>query len=76
MHKIVGVMHAIVVADGALEAKCARDSCHRRFLKGAWSGQKAKRTSTGATRATKSDKNRSYKGHMGIKKVRVLMQHA
>ena len=49
IYKIEGVMHAVVYVDGALEAKCARDSSHRRFLKGAWSGQRAKRTSNGAT---------------------------
>ena len=76
IHKIEGVMHAVVYEREALEAKWARDSSHKRFLKGAWSAQRAKRTSNGATRATKSDKNRSYKGHMGIKKVRILMQYA
>ena len=34
IHKIVGVMHTIVFADGALEAKRVRDSSHRLFLKG------------------------------------------
>ena len=42
IYKIEGVMHAIVYVDGALEAKCARDLNHRCFLKGAWSGQRAK----------------------------------
>ena len=36
-HKIVGVMHIIFFADGALEAKRARDLSHKLFLKGAWS---------------------------------------
>ena len=39
IYKNVGVMHAVVVADGALEAKCARDSSHRPFLKSARSGE-------------------------------------
>ena len=69
-------MHAIVYVDGALGAKCARDSSHRRFLKGAWSEQRAKRTSNGAIRVSKSLKNGSYKGCIGIKKVRFLMQDA
>ena len=30
--KLAGVMQAIVAADGALEAKCARESSHRPFL--------------------------------------------
>ena len=28
------MMHAVVYVDGALEAKCARDSSHRRFFEG------------------------------------------
>ena len=56
-YKIEGVMHAVVYVDGALDTKCARDSSHKRFLKGAWSGQRAKRTSNGATRAKKNDKH-------------------
>ena len=69
-------MHAVVYVDGALEAKWARDSSHKRFLKGAWSAQRAKRTSNGATRATKSHKNCYYRGRLGVKKVRFLMQEA
>ena len=75
-YKIEGVMHAVVYVDGALEKKCARDSSHKRFLKGAWSAQRAKRTSNGATRATKSHKNCYYRGRLGVKKVRFLMQEA
>ena len=33
IHKFEGVMHAVVVADGALEAKCARESRHMPFLR-------------------------------------------
>ena len=33
-YKIEGVMHAVVYVERALEAKCARDSSRRRFLKG------------------------------------------
>ena len=76
IYKIEGVMHAVVYVDGALEAKWARDSSHRRFLKGAWSEQRAKRTSNGAIRVSKSRKNGFYKGCIGIKKVRFLMQDA
>ena len=68
-------MHAIVYVDGALEAKCTRDSSHRRFFTGAWSGQRAKRTSNGATRATKSNENCSYEGHLGVKKMRFVIQN-
>ena len=74
--RIEGVMHAVVYVDGALEAKCTRDSSHKRFLKGAWSAQRAKRTSNGATRATKSYEKRCYEGRLGVKKVRILMQNA
>ena len=76
IHKIVGVMHTIVFADGALEAKRARDSSHRLFLKGAWSKQIANRTSNGETRASKSDKRCSYQGHLGVEKVVILMHNA
>ena len=48
-----GVIRVVVGADGALEAKCARDSSHSRFLKGAWSEQRPNRASNGATRASK-----------------------
>ena len=73
---MVGVMHTVVFADGALEAKSARDSSHRLFLKGAWSGQITNRTSNGATRAIKSDKNYSHQAQLNVKKVDLLMQTA
>ena len=76
IHKIVGVMHIIFFVDGALEAKRARDSSHRLFLKGAWSKQIANRTSNGETRASKSDKRCSYQGHLGVEKVVILMHNA
>ena len=76
IYKIEGVMHAVVYVDGALEAKCARDSSHRRFLKGAWSEQRARRTSNGAARASKSDNKCFSEGRLGIKKGRILMQSA
>ena len=76
IHKIVGVMHTVAFADGALEAKSARDSRHRLFLKGTWSEQIANRTSNGAARANKSDNNCSYQGDLGIKKVDFLLQNA
>ena len=69
-------MHTIAFAGGALEAKSARDSGHRLFLKWAWSGQITNRTSNGATRAIKSDKNYSYQAQLGVKKVDLLMQTA
>ena len=69
-------MHTVVLADGALEAKSARDSRHRLFLKGAWSEQMANRMSNRAARASKSDNNCSYQGNLGVKKVDFLMQNA
>ena len=69
-------MHTIVFADGALEAKGARDSRHRLFLKGAWSDQIANRTSSGAARASKSDNNCFHQGNLGVKKIDFLMQNA
>ena len=76
IHKIVGVTNIIFFADGALEAKRARDSSHRLFLKGAWSEQRANRRSNGATRASKSDKNGSDERRLGVKRVSFLMQSA
>ena len=76
IYKIEGVMHAVVYVDGALEAKCARDSSHKRFLKGVWSEERANRTSNGATRVSKSYEKCSYEGRLGVKKVRSLMQNA
>ena len=69
-------MHTVVFAAGAWEANAARESSHRLFLKGAWSGQIAKRTSNGATRATKSDKNHFYHAHLGVKNMDFLMDSA
>ncbi len=61
-------MHAVVFADGALEAKTARGSSHRLFRKRALSAQTANRTSNGGTRASKSDKRCSYQCNLAIKK--------
>ena len=68
IHKIVGVMHTTFFADGALEAKRARDSSHRLFLKGAWSKQIANPTSNGETRASKVIKDALIKAIGGSKK--------
>ena len=46
------------------------------FFEGAWSGQRANRTSNEATRASKSYEKCSYEGRLGVKKVRILMQSA
>ena len=59
IHKFAGVMHAVVVADGALEAKCARESRHRPFSKGPRSEQTAIRTTKKVTRASIHDKKDS-----------------
>ena len=56
IYKNAGVLHAVIFADGALEAKNAPESSHRLFLKGAWSEQKANRTSNRAARASKNEK--------------------
>ena len=69
-------MHTVAVADGALEAKSARDSRHRLFLKGAWGEQIVNRTSNRAARASKSNNNCSYQGDLGVKKADFLMQNA
>ena len=44
MHKFAGVMHVVVVADGALEARCAWESRNRHVLKSSRSGKIAIRT--------------------------------
>ena len=44
MHKFAGVMHVVVVADGALEARCAWESSNRHVLKSSRSGKIAIRT--------------------------------
>ena len=56
IYKFVGVMHAVVVADGALEAKCARHSSHRPFLKSSRSGKIAIYTPKRATKAIRKGK--------------------
>ena len=53
IYKNVDVLHAVVFAEGALEAKNARESSHRLFLKGTRSEHIAKRTNNRATRASK-----------------------
>ena len=76
IHRLVGVMHGFVFADGAVEAKTARGSSHRLFLKRALSAQTANRTSNGGTSASKSDNRCSYQCNLAIKKGNILMQNA
>ena len=73
IYKNVDVLHAVVFAEGAVEAKNARESSHRLFLKGARSEKRANRTSNRATRASKSEKSSSYEGRLGVKKVCFLI---
>ena len=57
-----------------LEAKTARESSHRLFLKGARSEHIANRTSNRATRASKHDKIVCFLSRLGVKKVRCLIE--
>ena len=57
-----------------LEAKTARESSHRLFLKGARSEHIANRTSNRATRASKNDKIYLLFCCLGVKKVRFLFE--
>ena len=74
IHEISGVMHTIAFADGALEAKHARESSHKPFFKGAWSEEKAKRASNGATRAIKRSRIGAHQGRLWMKTVRFLIK--
>ena len=56
--KFAGVMHAIVVADGAMEAKCERESSHRPFLRAQeaeqWRSERPKERQKRAERAKRT----------------------
>ena len=56
------------------EAKTARESSHRLFLKGTRSEHIAKRTNNRATRASKIYKSWSFWSRLGVKKVRFLIE--
>ena len=66
--KLAGVMQAIVVADGALEAKCARESRHRPFSKGPRSEQIAIRTSKRVARTSINNTKGSFWSRSGGQK--------
>ena len=76
MHAVEDIILSGVCQERAissLEAKNARESSQRLFLKRAWSEQRANRrssgatrTSNGATRASKSENKCSYEVHLGV----------
>ena len=57
----------------ALEAKSARDCSQKLLFEVGTERKIANRTSNGATRASKSGKNGSYEGRLGVRKVNFLM---
>ena len=66
--KTAGVMHAIIFADGALEAKCARDSSHRPVFEESMERTKSEPNRPRADeRESNSDKHSSYESHLGLK---------
>ena len=76
IHKFAGVMHAVVVADGALEAKWARHSSHRPFLKSSRSGKMAIWTAKRPTKASRKGKPDPFWSRLGGKKVICLIGSA
>ena len=69
IYKNVGVMHAVIFADGALGAKNAPHCSQKQYFEGGMERKIANRTSKGATRANRSGKNGSYQGRLGVRKV-------
>ena len=68
IQKNAGDMHTVVFANGAWMRNVHETRGSGGFRRGARSEHIAKRTSNGATRASKSDKNASYRGRLGVKK--------
>ena len=74
--KNVGVMHAVVFADRALGAKSAPHCSQKQYFEEGverkisdWNGQKSEKSKS-------NDKKCSYRGRLGVKKVKLLIKIA
>ena len=76
IHKIAGVMHAVVFADGALEAKYKQVVGRLQNFNGLNKRTNSDRNGQKSEKSKSNDKKCSYRGRLGVKKVEFSIKSA
>ena len=76
IYKNVGVMHAVVFADGALEAKNAQVVGRFQNVNGLKKRKNSDRNGQKSEKSKSNDKKCSYRGRLGVKKVEFSIKRA
>ena len=76
IYKNVGVMHAVVFAHRAQEAKSAQLVGHNQNFSGLKKRKNSDRNGQKSEKSKSNDKKRSYRGRLGVKKVKILIEFA
>ena len=76
IHKISRVMHAVVFADGALEAKNAQVVGRLQNFDGLKKRKNSDRNGQKSEKSKSNDKKCSYRGRLGVKKVEFSIKSA
>ena len=76
IYKNVGMMHAVVFADGAQEAKNAQVIGQTQNSKGLKKRKNSDRNGQKSEKSKSNDKKCSYRGRLGVKKVKFSIKSA
>ena len=75
IYKNVGVMHAVVFADGAREAKIAQVVGENQNFDGLKKRKNSDQNGQKSEKSKSNDKKSSYRGRLGVKKVKFLIEN-
>ena len=76
IHKIAGVMHTLIFADGALEAKSAQVMGRLQNFNGLKKRKISVRSGQKSEKSKSNDKTCSYRGRSGVKKMEFSIKSA
>ena len=76
IHKIAGVMHTLIFADGALEAKSAQVMGRLQNFNGLKKRKNSDRNGQKSEQSKSNAKKCSYRGRLGVKKVEFSIKSA
>ena len=74
--KIVASMHTLIFADEALRAKNARDCSQKQYFDAGMERKNRHRNGQESEKSKLNDKKCSYRGRLGVKKVKFLIKIA
>ena len=76
IYKNAGVMHAVVFADGALDAKYAQVTNEKQNSKGLKKRTNSTRNGQKSDKSKSNENKCSFRGRLGVKKVKISIEFA